>query len=145
MSQDLSVAVKDRHEERTSAWLFEPPSLMLPSQYFGVIQSREQLTPEKKLLFAVLESAVHDCQRYRLATGKRGQRLFREAYEWLTAREETGICSCVAICHAVGIDPDYVRRGTVRMAPEEAESRRGSSGEGEPCHDAGPPRRGWRC
>ncbi len=105
--KNTSVALKYQDKEDTASRLFEP-DILLPSQYFGVVQRRGSLTPEKKLMLAVLESALHDFQRYRLATGIRGKRLFREAQEWLTSREETGALSFVVICQALGIDPDYL-------------------------------------
>jgi len=111
MPKDSAVALQYRDKEGPSSKFSEPPDLILPSQYFGVIRGCGQLTPEQKLMLAVLESAVHDFQRYHLATRRRGKRIFHEAHEWLTSREETGIFSCVAICQAVGIDPDYLRQG----------------------------------
>jgi len=118
MPKAIAVALKYRDAEGTASRFSEPPDIILPSQYFGVIRGCGQLTPEQKLMLAVLESAVHDFQRYRLATGRRGKRIFREAYEWLTSREETVIFSFVVICHAVGIDPDYIRTGLFRQSPE---------------------------
>jgi hypothetical protein len=118
MPKDIAVALKYRDAKGTSSKFPEPPDIILPSQYFGVIRGCGQLTPEQKLMLAVLESAVHDFQRYRLATGRRGKRIFREAHEWFTSREETGIFSFVVICHAVGIDPDYIRTGLFRQSPE---------------------------
>jgi len=126
MPKASAGALQDRDEEGTSAKFSEPPDLLLPSQYFGVIRGCGQLTPEQKLMVAVLESAVHDFQRYHVATRWRGQRLFREAQEWLTSREETGIFSCVAICQAVGIDPDYLRKGLSAWPPGK---RRGGKAE----------------
>jgi hypothetical protein len=117
MPKAIAVALQYRDKEGTSAKFSEPPDLILPSQYFGVIRGCGQLTPEQKLMLAVLESAVHDVQRYYWATRRRGKRIFREAQEWLTSREETGIFSYVAICHAVGIDPNYLRKGLSAWPP----------------------------
>ena len=117
MPKASAGAVKFRDKEGTPSKFSEPPDLILPSQYFGVIRGCGQLTPEQKLMLAVLESAVHDFQRYHWATRRRGKRIFREAQEWLTSREETGIFSCVAICQAVGIDPDYLRKGLSAWPP----------------------------
>jgi hypothetical protein len=117
MPKDIAVALKYRDEKGTSSKFSEPPGIILPSQYFGVIRGCRHLTPEQKLMLAVLESAVHDFQRYRLATGRRGKRIFREAYEWLTSREETGIFSFVVICHALDIDPDYISKGLSAWLP----------------------------
>ena len=80
MPKDIAVALKYRDAEGTASKFPEPPDIILPSQYFGVIWGCGHLTPEKKLMLAVLESAVHDFQRYRLATGRRGKRIFREAH-----------------------------------------------------------------
>jgi hypothetical protein len=110
MAQDTAVALKDRGQKGTPPKFFEAPDSLLPSQYFGLMQGGRRLTPTEKLMLAVLESAVHDFQRYRLATQRRGKRLFREVHEWLTSRDETALFSYVAICHAVRIDPDYLRK-----------------------------------
>jgi hypothetical protein len=117
MPKDISVALPYQNEESISSHLFEP-DVILPSQYFDMVQGRGSLTPEKKLMLAVLESAVHDFQRYRLAKGIRGRRLFREAQEWLTSREGTGVFSFAVICQALGIDPDYIRKGLFRQSSE---------------------------
>jgi hypothetical protein len=124
MPKDIAVALKYRDEERTSSKFSEPPDIILPSQYFGVVERREHLTPEKKLMLAVLESVVHDFKKYRLAEGRRGKRLFREAYEWLASQEETGIFSLVAICHALEIDPDYIRKGLSAWPPGKGGGRK---------------------
>ena len=121
MPKNLSVAVQYRDEKETSSKFSEPPGIILSSQYFGVIGGCGHLTPEKKLMLAVLESAVHDFQWYRLAKGRRAKRLFREAQEWLASQEETGMFSFVGICHAVGVDPGYIRKRLFRQSPERVE------------------------
>jgi len=118
MPKNLSAVVQYRDEKGTSSKFSEPPDIILPSQYFGAVERRGYLSPEKKLMLAVLESVVHDFQRYRLASGRRGKRLFREAQEWLTSQEETGMFSFVGICHALGMDPDYIRKGLFRQSPK---------------------------
>ncbi len=117
MPKNLSVALKYRDAEGTSSKFSEPPDIILPSQYFGVIRGCGHLTPEQKLMLAVLESAVHDFKRYRRAEGRRGRRLFSEVQEWLTSREETGMFSFVGICHALDIDPDYISKGLSAWLP----------------------------
>jgi hypothetical protein len=109
MLKNSAVALKYGDEEGTPSRLFAP-DILLPSQYFSVVQGGGGLTPEKKLMLAVLESALQDFQRYRLASGVRRKRLFREAQEWLTSQERTGTMSFVVICQALGIDPDYIRQ-----------------------------------
>ena len=108
MLKNTPAALKYQDKEDTASRLFEP-DILLPSQYVSVVQRRGSLTAEKRLMLAVLESALHDFQRYRLARGVRGKRLFREAQEWLISREEIGAFSFIVICQALGIDPDYLR------------------------------------
>jgi hypothetical protein len=118
MLKNLSATVQDLDEKGSSSKFSEPPDIILPSQYFGVVERRGYLTPEKKLMLAVLESVVQDFQRYRLDSGRRGKPLFREAQEWLASQEETGIFSFVDIGYALGIDSDYVRKGLLRRSPK---------------------------
>jgi hypothetical protein len=111
MAQDTAVALKDRVQKGGPPKFFDPSDTLLPSQYFSLMQGGKRLTPTEKLMLAVLESAVHDFQRYRLVTQRRGKRLFHEVCEWLASEDETALFSYVGICHAVGIDPDYLRKG----------------------------------
>jgi len=126
MLKNTPAALKYPDKANTVSRLFEP-DVLLPSQYFGVVQRRESLTPEKRLMLAVLESALHDFQRYRLARGVRGKRLFREAQEWLISREEIRAFSFIVICQALGIDPDYLSNkmsAWPSSPPEEYEKKR---------------------
>ncbi|MEE8303818.1 MAG: hypothetical protein V3S24_15440 [Candidatus Tectomicrobia bacterium] len=79
---------------------------MVPAQYFHVIERRNSLAPERKLLWAVLASAVHDLQEYRRATRVSEQRLFQEAQTWFRSREVLNAFSFVAVCQALDLDPD---------------------------------------
>ena len=78
------------------------------------IVDRIRLQPECRLLWAVLENAIETYMKYATATSRRGQRLFREADEWIGKDETTWLCSFVNICQVLGMDPDYVRGGLTR-------------------------------
>lgn len=75
------------------------------------VADRIRRQPECRLLWAVLENAVDTYMKYTLATGRRQRRLFREAQDWIWRDDPTWFCSFVSICHVVGVDPDYLRRG----------------------------------
>lgn len=75
------------------------------------VAERIQRQPECRLLWAVLENAVDAYMKHVAATGRRGKRLFREAEEWVWRDDPTWLCSFVSICHVLGVDPDYLRRG----------------------------------
>lgn len=72
---------------------------------------RRQPTPETRLLIAILEEAINCFQRYYFAEHDSGQRLFREADEWLMSNQRDWAFSFESICDAIGLDPSYVRYG----------------------------------
>jgi hypothetical protein len=74
--------------------------------------------PECRLLWAVLENAVDTYMKNAAATGRRGKRLFHEAEEWIMQDDSTWLCSFISICHILGFDPDYLRRGLRRWRAE---------------------------
>lgn len=86
-----------------------------PSSFFAApppaVSERIQRQPECRLLWAVLENAVDAYMKYATATNRRGKRLFREAEEWIWRDDPTWLCSFVSICHILGVEPEYVRRG----------------------------------
>ena len=86
-----------------------------PASFFAApppaISERIHRQPECRLLWAVLENAVAAYMKYTTATSRRGKRLFREAEEWIWRDDPTWLCSFVSICHILGVEPDYVRRG----------------------------------
>lgn len=79
-------------------------------------EAAEQIrkTPEGRLLWAVLENGIEQYKRNATASGRRGRRLFREAEEWIMRDDPTWLCSFANICHVLGFDPDYLRKGLRR-------------------------------
>ena len=97
---------------------FEPATI-LPSQLFGPIGYDASVMPEKRLLLAVLEEAVITFQRHVRDHQRRGQRLFREAEDWILSNDAAWPCSFRNICEALGLDPGYVRGGLDRWRQEQ--------------------------
>ncbi|MGH7802850.1 MAG: hypothetical protein ACREQJ_00755 [Candidatus Binatia bacterium] len=87
---------------------------ILPEQYFERIGSEHSAFPEKRLMLAVLEDAVATFQRYVDARNRRGQRLFREAEEWVLSDDTEWPFAFENICHTLDIEPDFLRRGLAR-------------------------------
>jgi hypothetical protein len=88
--------------------------LLLPVQYADLVRGDMQRPPEHRLLFAVLEDAVRCWQVNSNATGRRGQRLFREVAEWFASDADDSPFTFVAICQLFGLEPAYVRQGLQR-------------------------------
>jgi hypothetical protein len=98
--------------------LLEPETLM-PSQYLDRVVADPSLQPEKRLMLAVLESAVASYQKHALATSRRGQRLFGESEEWICEGEGAWIFSFENICGALHLDPESVRCGLRKWRAQE--------------------------
>jgi len=88
--------------------------LLLPSQYLDRILPEVTIQPEKRLMLAVLESAVATYQRFALATSRRGRRLFGETHAWFSADDERWPFSFEVICSGLSIDPGFLRNGLRR-------------------------------
>lgn len=70
-------------------------------------------SPERDLMLAVLEDAIYCYQYYEFSTSNR--RLWRETDLWFRSSEAAWPYSFINICHALGMDPDYVRAGVFAM------------------------------
>ncbi|MGH7963117.1 MAG: hypothetical protein ACRERD_15015 [Candidatus Binatia bacterium] len=78
------------------------------------VAERIQKQPECRLLWAILENGIEEYMKYAFVPGRRGKRLFREAEAWIMQDDPTWLCSFISICHALGIEPDYLRTGLKR-------------------------------
>jgi hypothetical protein len=96
-------------EEKVGS-LFQPDPV-LPAQYFATFRRKIPLEPEIKLMFAVLENAIMCFHEYTLARNGRGERLFREAEDWILEQNSDWLFSFENICSTLGLDPSYLRRG----------------------------------
>lgn len=114
--------------------LFEP-DVVLPTQFFGTLRRQAPTKRgECQLLIAVLEDAVHCFQKYLLARDRQGQRLFREAEEWMMVetrppRDEPTL-SFEYVCDMLSLDPLYLRGGLQRWRERQLAAR----GEGHRPH-----------
>jgi hypothetical protein len=106
--------------------LFQPDTVLAP-QFFATLRRQgPRKRGEWQLVVAVLEDAVSCYQKYFLARNGCGQRLFREAYEWLMVNRDTPAAdddvptfTFEYICEVLGLDPDYIRHGLQRWREEQ--------------------------
>ena len=86
------------------------PVVILPAQFqLSSMQSRA-ISPARGLALAVLEQAVTDVNDQRFARTRRGQRVYWETYQWITADDREWPYSFVNLCAAIGLEVDLVRR-----------------------------------
>lgn len=102
------------------------PETILPSQYFSGVQIDASLQPEKRLMLAVLEDAVGTFQKYVNMSDRRAQALFTETEEWFASDDVEWPYSFVNMCHALGLEVDYMRQGMWRW--RDRQRARGAAG-----------------
>ena len=113
-------------DERIGA-LFQPDSL-LSTHYFETLRRKTILEPEKRLMLAILEDAIHCFQDNLFTRNVRGKRLFEEAKEWIVEADGDRVFSFENICEALGFNPAYVRQGLRRwMENKLPKHRKGAS------------------
>ncbi len=93
--------------------LFEPDTL-LPIQYFEAMRRKHLLEGEKRLILSVLEDAV-ECFMKCIDSGtNKGQRLFRDADEWIALEDKRWVFSFDNVCDMLDINAEYMRAGLRR-------------------------------
>jgi hypothetical protein len=102
---------KDMNDAAVFSELWVPPP--------AVAEYMEQ-QPECRLLWAVLVDGIETYMKYAFDTRRRGQRLFREAEEWIMHDDPMWLCSFVNICHILGLDSDYLRQGLQRWRAKQS-------------------------
>ena len=87
------------------------PDAITPKQYFEGARTNWEMRPVKCLMLAVLEDGLHCFQTY--AGAKRGikRQIFVETEAWFSDRRADGPFAFETICHTLGIDPNFMRKG----------------------------------
>ena len=84
------------------------PDVLMRSQFTDMQRSHE-MTPEQRLMFAVLQGGIADATSQRLRSGK-GMRLQAEALAWVEALKDRGVYSFHNCCEVFGFDAKAIRR-----------------------------------
>jgi hypothetical protein len=93
---------------RTAA--YERPSYdsALPEEFFDSRVRLAIVCPETALMYAVLEDAFL-CFQKQFETEQRSVRRAREAEDWFFSDDSRWFFSFVSVCHALGLEPKYLR------------------------------------
>ena len=118
--QGTKMQEKETLDERLPS-LFEPDTL-LPIQYFEAMRKKHLLEGEKRLILSVLEDAVECFMKCIDAATNKGQRLFREADEWISHEDKRWVFSFDNVCDMLDINPDYMRVGLSRWKDRKIEA-----------------------
>jgi hypothetical protein len=109
-------------DERVAS-LFQPDTV-LSSQYFENLRKKTLLEPEKRLMLAILEDGIHCYLENYGASGAKRKQVFDEAAAWVAEVDGDWVFSFDSVCNAVGLNPEYVRRGLLRWTERSAKSSR---------------------
>jgi hypothetical protein len=101
-------------------------------QYLDTVRRSEHLEPEKALLVAILEDAIHTYRKYRTTRERAGKKRFPEAEEWIMGGGSDWIFSFHNVCELLSLNPDYVRRGVVESVNATAKAAESRSRDGTP-------------
>jgi hypothetical protein len=85
------------------------PEAALPAQFDDIWHKSRAITPERALALAVLWEAVLDLDKHRFAKRRRQQRLFWEAYDWVTSDDRAWPFSFVNLCDTLNLSVEPVR------------------------------------
>ena len=98
-------------------------------RYLDTFRRSEPLEPEKALLLAILEDAIHCYRKFAGSRSPAGRAQFCEAEAWLMGGGDDGVFAFDSVCEILGLDPEYVRRGlreaAVRPTAENSDPPRG--------------------
>lgn len=88
------------------------PDLLLASQYADRTRpGAGARSPERRLMSAVLEDAVHVYRTHAAARSGRQHDLFAEAEAWIESDDRSYLFSFESVCDHLGLDAGYLRRG----------------------------------
>ena len=107
--KDTTMQEKETLDERLPG-LFEPDTL-LPIQYFEAMRRKHLLEGEKRLILSVLEDAIECFMKCIDSSTNKGQKLFRDAEEWINLQDRHWVFSFDNVCDMLDINPEYMRRG----------------------------------
>lgn len=86
-----------------------PPEVVLPEQFYPSPTPQPRERGEVALMRAVLVDALLCFQKHAFSQRRAGQRLYREAKEWIFSDEQRWPFSFVSVCAALNLNPDYIR------------------------------------
>jgi len=97
---------------------YERPSYdgVLPEEFFDSRVRLAIVCPETALMYAVLEDAFL-CFQKQLETEQPIVQRAREAEDWFFSDDSRRLFSFVSICHALGLEPKYIRTKLKHWTP----------------------------
>ena len=102
----------------------------MAQQYLSTFHRSEHLEPEKALVAAILEDAIHECRKYRHARDTQGKERFHVAEGWILDDSDNWIFAFRNVCELLSLDPAYVRRGLRKTIGKTGDDQKPASRHG---------------
>ena len=84
------------------------------TQYVSLPSPRYQITPERRLMLAILQDAIVCLEKGLFRTSRRGSRPAYEAAQWIAQRDRTWLFSFESICDNLNLDAEALRQQLLR-------------------------------
>jgi hypothetical protein len=81
----------------------------LPVQFHEIWHKTRYVSPERSLLLSVVWQVILDLQKYRFATRRRQQRLYMDAYRWVTSDDRQWPYAFRNVAELLNVDPERLR------------------------------------
>ena len=99
------------------------------SDFAERLYRRKTRMGEERLMLSILQDAIDCFLNYSSSEGRRADRLFKEAEQWIAEEGGNWIFSFENICWTLGIDATYLRKGLMRWKMEEAVRKTAALGQ----------------
>jgi hypothetical protein len=86
------------------------PLAVRPVQFDEIWSRTSAVSPESALAFAVMDQAINDLITHRFARGRRQQRTYWDAYQWMMAEDYEWPFSFVNLCASLRLEAEPIRR-----------------------------------
>jgi len=114
-------------EDPAEVWSRELiPEAVLPEQFYGPRRGVAHLQSQVALRCAVLDDAIKCYRKQFVPHTRRERRLATEAEAWLFSDDDRWPFSFVNICRALGLEPEYLRRGLKQWRQRPPAGRQGT-------------------
>jgi hypothetical protein len=126
---DPDKAAHDGAPRGVTPWsdILEPDAL-LPTEFFATFRPQGGWERERLLLLAVLADGVECYQKY--ALDPRAHETFAETEAWLDSDDRSSLFAFETLCDALGIEPEYLRRGLHEWRERRAAAARSAARAG---------------
>jgi len=93
---------------------FSAAEAVLPLQFYGARRGAATIEPLRRLMVAMLVDAVRCFQNTFEARQQARRQEFAEVRSWIFSDEDNGVFSFKAVCDALEIDPEAIRKELLR-------------------------------